>query len=147
MTGTATTVACPHCNGINRVPVGRLAEAPSCGRCHQPLFGGRPVALDGAGHEAHVGRAGLPVLVDFWAPWCGPCLAMAPQFERAAQVLEPQMRLAKLDTQAEPGLAARHGIRSIPTLVLLAGGAELGRHSGALAAADIVAWARQVLAR
>lgn len=136
-------VACPACLALNRVPPDRLAERPRCGRCSQPLFAGAPVVLDGAGWRAHVVRATLPVLVDVWAPWCGPCLSMAPQFERAAVELEPQLRLGKLDSQAEPGLAGQLGIRSIPTLVLFDRGHERARQSGAMAAADIVRWARQ----
>lgn len=138
----APTVACPACRALNRVPADRLGEQPRCGRCSQPLFAGMPVALDGAGWQAHVVRATLPVLVDVWAPWCGPCLSMAPQFERAAGELEPQLRLAKLDSQAEPDLAGALGIRSIPTLVLFAGGRERARQSGAMASPDIVRWAR-----
>jgi thioredoxin 2 len=141
----ALTAACPACGALNRVPPERLAEQPRCGRCSQPLFAAAPVALDAAGWQAHVVRATLPVLVDVWAPWCGPCLSMAPQFERAAAELEPQLRLAKLDSQAEPGLAGALGIRSIPTLVLFDRGRERARQSGAMASADIVRWARQHL--
>jgi thioredoxin 2 len=123
-----------------------LGEQPECGRCHQPLFTGRPLALDAAGFTAHVERGQLPVLVDFWAPWCGPCRMMAPQFEQAATQLEPRVRLAKVDTEAQPGLGSRFGIRSIPTLALFRDGRELARQAGAMAAADIVRWTRARLA-
>ena len=135
-------IACPSCHGLNRVPVLRLGDAPSCGRCHAALFGGHPVALDDAGFERHVVQSELPVLVDFWAPWCQPCLMMAPHFEAAAAQLEPEFRLAKIDTEAQPALGARFAIRSIPTLALFRGGREIARHSGALGSGDIVRWAR-----
>lgn len=145
---TATRlVACPHCNAINRVPMSRLAESPSCGKCAGALFDGHPLALDAVGFHAHAERADLPLLVDFWAPWCGPCLAMAPQFEAAAAQLEPAMRLAKVDTEAQPALGGRFGIRSIPTVVLFQQGRELARQAGAMGAADIVRWARHHLPR
>lgn len=145
MSAPSTIVACPSCNGLNRVPDARLAEAPKCGKCGAALFAAHPLALDVAGFHAHVERAELPVLVDFWAPWCGPCRMMAPQFEAAAAQLEPQLRLGKIDTQSETVLGQRFGIRSIPTLVLFRQGRELARQAGAMGAADIVRWTRQYL--
>ncbi len=141
----AVLVVCPHCHSPNRVPDARLAEAPSCGRCQKPLFDGKPVSLGVDHFTAHISRGGLPVLVDFWAPWCGPCKVMAPQFELAAAELEPHVRLAKVDTQSEPTLAQQYAIRSIPTLALFKGGRELARQAGAMSAADIVRWTRQHL--
>lgn len=134
-------LACPRCHAINRVPSDRLAHQPKCGQCHQPLFDGHPVELTEATFARHVGRSEVPVLVDFWAPWCGPCQAMAPAFVRAAEMLEPRMRLAKVNTELEQGLAARYGIRSIPTLVLFSNGREVARQAGAAGAQEIVRWA------
>lgn len=135
-------VVCPHCLARNRVPATRLAKAPACGCCKRALFGAKPVALDTTSFDVHVGRGDLPVLVDFWAPWCSPCLAMAPQFEAATAQLEPHVRMAKVDTEAQPGLGTRYGVRSIPTLVLFDGGREIARRVGAGGAADIVHWVR-----
>ena len=134
-------IACPHCNALNRLDPARPEGAAVCGRCKAPLFTGHPLALDEAGFAAHAERSDLPLLVDFWAAWCGPCRMMAPAFEAAARELEPRVRLAKVDTEAYPGLAARFGIRSIPTLVLLRHGSELARVSGAMDTRGIVAWA------
>ena len=138
-------VACPHCHALNRVPPARMGEAPTCGKCHGALFDGHPMALDTAHFDVHFARGGLPLLVDFWAPWCGPCRMMAPEFEKAAVQLEPTVRVTKVDTAAEPALGERFGIRSIPTLALFVGGRELARQAGAMSAPDIVRWTRQHL--
>jgi len=138
-------IVCPHCQAVNRVPAARLAQGPNCGKCHQALFTGHPVALTAASFAKHIERSDIPVLVDFWAPWCGPCKMMAPQFEQAARLLEPRLRLAKVDTEAEPMLGAQFGIRSIPTLALFSGGREVARQAGAMGAQDIVRWVQAQL--
>jgi thioredoxin 2 len=140
-------VACPHCGALNRVPAARLGQKPSCCLCHRPLFTGAPIALTASNFDRHAARSELPLVIDFWAPWCGPCLAMAPQFETAAAQLEPQVRLAKVDTEAEPALGARFAVRSIPTMVLIRAGRELARQTGAMGAAQIVGWVRDQLQR
>ena len=135
-------IVCPHCHTTNRVAKDSLTESPDCGKCHKALFNGLPASLDEAAFEKHIARSQVPVLVDFWAPWCGPCLAMAPAFEQAAKTLEPAMRLAKVNTEEAQQLGARLNIRSIPTLTLFVNGREVARQPGAMGAADIVRWAR-----
>ncbi len=135
-------LVCPHCRSINRVPAARLTQQPRCGQCHASLFSGHPIALTAADFDLHAQRAEIPLLVDFWSSWCGPCQMMAPAYEQAAQMLEPHVRLAKVNTEEEQTLAARFGISSIPTLVLLRGGRELARQPGALGLQDIVRWVR-----
>ncbi len=139
-------VVCPKCGTINRVPRARLGDHPTCGKCKQPLFDGHPVELDGVSFERQVASSDLPVVVDFWAPWCGPCHAMAPHFERAARELEPAVRLAKLNTEEERSVASRYNIRSIPTLILFKGGREVARQSGAMDSAHLVRWVRSAAA-
>ena len=135
-------ILCPRCHTINRVPAERLADGPQCGQCHERLFTGHPIALTAGDFDMHAFRSDIPLVVDFWAPWCGPCQVMSPAYEQAAKILEPQLRLAKVNTEEEQALGARFGIQSIPTVMLLRGGREVARQSGALGAQDIVQWVR-----
>ena len=133
-------IVCPSCNATNRIPAAKLGAGPSCGKCHKPLLNGKPVTLHSENFQQHINRNDIPVVVDFWAPWCGPCKMMAPAFEQAAKALEPSARLAKLNTEEERDIAARFRIQSIPTLVLFKNGQEVARQPGAMGAADIVRW-------
>ncbi|MCU0934204.1 MAG: thioredoxin TrxC [Thiobacillaceae bacterium] len=133
-------IACPHCGAANRVPAARTGDNPSCGRCKAPLFQGRPAEVDATRLDALIARSDVPVVVDFWAPWCAPCRMMAPAFEQAARTLEPRYRLVKVNTEEQQALAAKFGIRSIPTVAVFSAGRELARQSGAMDAGTLVRW-------
>jgi thioredoxin 2 len=142
-TPAALHIVCPHCDAVNRVPSARLDQHPTCGKCQKELFTGQPTDLSAARFLKHIERSDIPVLVDFWAPWCGPCRTMTPFYAQAAQRLEPAYRVVKLNTEEAQDLAARYAIRSIPTLALFRQGREVARQPGAMDANNIVAWAQQ----
>ena len=139
----AVHIVCPSCGGINRVPTDKLNAGGKCGKCKQALFQGQPLELNASNFDHHLTKSDIPLVVDFWAPWCGPCKMMAPVFQQAATQLEPQVRLVKVNTEQEQALAARYQIRSIPTLAIFKNGQETTRMAGAMDLNNLINWVRQ----
>ena len=144
MSDTKLQLPCPHCGATNRLPAERIDDSPSCGKCGQPLIDGQPIDLNDANFDAVVDETNLPVLVDFWAAWCGPCQMMAPAFKQAAAQLKGRALLVKVNSDHSPELSRRYGIRSIPTLVKFVNGREVGRQSGAVPVGVIVGMVQRV---
>lgn len=147
MSRETRNIVCPHCDAINRIPADKPAGRAKCGRCHQPLFTGKPFPVSAKSFAIHIQHNDIPVVVDFWADWCGPCKVMAPAFERVAAELEPAVRLLKVDTEAERELAARYDIRSIPMLIMFRKGRVVAQRPGASDARSLRAWIEQNIAR
>ena len=147
MSADARHIVCPHCDSVNRVPAGKPAAEAKCGHCHKPLFTGHAVPVAAASFDRHIQRNDIPVVVDFWAEWCGPCKMMAPVYERIAGELEPEMRFLKLDTDRENAIASRYGIRGIPTLIVFRNGKVAAQRAGAMDAGTLRAWLSEQMPR
>lgn len=140
---TASHIVCPQCSATNRIPQERLGDHPKCGKCKAPLFQGKAIELSDANFQTHISKNDIPVVVDFWAEWCGPCKMMAPAFQKAAEQLEPNVRFAKVNTEVAQQTAAQFGIRSIPTMIMFKNGKEVARQAGAMQASQITQWVSQ----